>query len=628
MARAASRTKSKTVSRPEGRAPSQPAGPSARWTLLLACLLAIATATLYFPALQDPFLNYDDDDYVTANTKVQAGLTADTITWAFTTYQAANWHPLTWLSHALDCQLFDLAPAGHHGTNLVLHVLNVILLFWVLARATGQLGRSALVAALFALHPINVESVAWVAERKNLLSMTFFLLALGAWRWYARRPSLLRYTIVAALYALGLMAKPQVITLPFVLLLWDYWPLHRVALSGAVQTDENKLSIVYPQKPPLWLLAEKVPLLLLSAASAAVTMRAQQFGGGIDAGSPLPARLANVFYAYARYLFQAFWPMHLSVLYPFRGASLGGWTVAACALLLIAITFSVIAYRRFPFLPVGWFWFLGTLVPMIGLVQVGRQSMADRYAYLPFIGVFLLVVWGAGELATRFRIPPAWQAAASLAVLLPLAVTAHQQLNLWSDNVRLWTNATQVTKYNFVAEDNLGRSLQDAGRQPEAMPHFARSAQIEPSYPYSYIHMGIYPHQHGDLQGALQNYQKVLSLTGDEDRWGEVRHHIFINMASAYASLGNLARARDCFAAALRLNPDNPEEWTNLGTVAQQIGDLDTAARAYSQAVKLQPSQQAFLLLEGALRQAGKQQEAQAAARQAALLAGSSAPPR
>ena len=354
-------------------------------------------------------------------------------------------------------------------------------------------------------------------------------------------------------------------------------------------------------------------------------MKAQQFSG-IDAGSPLAARLANVFYAYARYLSQAFWPAHLSVLYPFRGASLGGWTVAACVILLSAITTAVIAYRRIPFLPVGWFWFLGTLVPMIGLVQVGRQSMADRYAYLPSIGLFLLVVWGAAEMATRLRITLAWQMAASLVVLLPLTLMARQQLNLWSDNVRLWTNATQVTDYNFVAEDNLGRSLQDAGRLPEAMPHFARSAQIEPSYPYPYVHMGIYLHQQGDIQGALQNYHKVISLTGDEYHWSEVRHRIFVNMASAYASQDDLAHARDCFAAALRLNPDNPEEWTNLGSVAQQIGDLDTAVRAYSQAVKLQPSQQGYLLLEGALRQAGKQQEAEAAARQAALLGGGSTP--
>ena len=622
-----SRTRNKkTAGRPEDRASSRNANPFPRQRVLLTLVLVIATVALYLPVLQHPFLNYDDDDYVTANPKVQAGLTSDTVAWAFATYHAANWHPVTWLSHALDAQLYELAPSGHHATNLLLHVLNVVLLFWVLAGATGHLGRSALVAALFACHPINVESVAWVAERKNLLSLTFFLLALGAWRWYARRPSVLRYATVAALFALGLMSKPQVITFPFVLLLWDYWPLHRVALPAWIQNGNQGLSTDFPRKPPLVLLAEKLPLLALSAASAWVTMRAQQLGGGIDPGRSLSARLADVVYAYVQYLSRAIWPAHLALLYPFRGGSLGAATVAACATLLVAITAAFIAYRRLPYLPVGWFWFLGTLVPMVGFVQVGHQSTADRYAYLPFIGLFLLIAWGIGELATRLRIPPAGQAAAGLAVLIALSLAARHQLNLWSDNVLLWSHTAEVTQDNFVAEDNLGRALQQAGRSADAMPHFARSAQIEPSYPYPFIHMGIYLHQQGDLQGALANYQKVIGLTTDESRWSEVRYRIFANMASAYASRGDLTRTRDSFAAAVRTNPDDPGMWTNLGTSAQQIGDLDTAVRAFSQALKLQPSQQGYLLLAAVLRQAGKQPEAEAADRQAALLGGASPP--
>jgi regulator of sirC expression with transglutaminase-like and TPR domain len=593
---------------------------------LLTLVLVVAAVALYLPVLHHPFLNYDDDDYVTTNPKVQAGLTADTVTWAFTTYHAANWHPVTWLSHALDAQLYELAPSGHHATNLLLHVLNVVLLFWVLVSATGHLGRSALVAALFALHPINVESVAWIAERKNLVSMTFFLLTLGAWRWYARRPSVLRYSAVAVLFALGLMSKPQVITLPFVLLLWDFWPLHRVALPAWIQNGNQELSTDFARKPVLALLAEKLPLLALSAASAWVTMRAQQLGGGIDSGRSLATRLADVAYAYVQYLFCAIWPAHLAILYPFRGGSLGAITVAACVILLVAITATVVAYRRRPYLPVGWFWFLGTLVPMVGFVQVGHQSTADRYAYLPFIGLFLLVGWGIGELAARLRIPPAWQAASGLAVLIALSLAARHQLNLWSDNVLLWSHAAEVTQDNIVAEDNLGRALQHAGRSADAMPHFARSAQIDPSYPYPFIHMGVYLHQQGDLHGALANYQKVISLTTDESRWSEVRYRIFANMASAYASLGDLTRARDSFAAAVRTSPDVPEMWTYLGTSAQQIGDLDTAVRAFSQAVKLQPSQQGYLLLAAALRQSGKEPEAQVADRQAALLGGASPP--
>jgi len=341
--------------------------------------------------------------------------------------------------------------------------------------------------------------------------------------------------------------------------------------------------------------------------------------GGINPDGPLTARLGNAFDSYARYVVHAFWPAHLAIHYPFRGSSLRGWTVAACVILLIAVTTAVIACRRMRFLPVGWFWFLGTLVPMIGLVRVGHYAMADRYGYLTFIGLFLLVCWGASDLAKGLRIPLVWQTAASLVVLLALAVTARQQLSLWSDNVRLWTNATEVTQNNFVAEDNLGVALRAAGKPEEAMAHFSRSAQIEPSYPYSYIHMGIYLHQQGDLQSALQNYQKAINLTGHDYHYAEIRYYIFVNMASAYASSGNLAQARDCLAAAVRLNPDNPDEWTNLGILAQKTGDLDMAAWAYSQAVKLRPSQRGYLMLEGALRQAGKEQEALAAAQKAAL---------
>ena len=631
MAHAASRTKSKKLGNRPHVGPTsrrqldvgsvyRHSHRSTRWLLLLLTLLvAIATLTLYFPVHHDPFLlNYDDSDYITKNPRVQDGLKADTVIWAFTTYDTANWHPLTWLSHAVDCQLFGLDPAGHHDTNLLLHMLNAVLLLSVLAQATGYLGRSAMVAALFALHPINVESVAWVAERKNLLSMTFFLLALGAWRWYARKPRAWRYAVVAALYALGLMSKAQVVTFPFVLLLWDYWPLQRVLFSGDARTQESKSEVICPQKHPLWLLAEKLPLLLLSAADAWLTIKAEGLGG-INPDGPLTARFANAVVSYARYVVHAFWPAHLSIHYPFRGSSLRGWTVAASVILLIAITTAVIACRRIRFLPVGWLWFLGTLVPMIGLVRVGHYAMADRYAYLTFIGLFLLVCWGATDLANRLRIPLVWQTGGSLLVLLALAVTARQQLSLWSDNVRLWTNATEVTQDNFVAEDNLGLSLRDAGKPGEAMAHFSRSALIEPSYPYPYIHMGIYLHKQGDLQSALQNYQKAISLTGNDYHYAEVRYYIFVNMASAYASSGDLAQARDCLAAALRVNPDHPEEWTNLGILAQKTGELDTAAWAYSQAVKLQPSQRGYLMLEDALRQAGKEQEAEAAAQEAAL---------
>jgi tetratricopeptide (TPR) repeat protein len=603
------------------RDPGRLAQPS-RWILLLILLVVVATVALYFPVNHHPFVNYDDDEYVTENVHVKAGLTGETLAWALTTYDAANWHPLTWFSHALDYQLFQLDPAGHHDTNLLLHALNVALLFWVLWQATGYPGRSLMVAALFALHPINVESVVWVAERKNLLSVLFFLLALDAYRWYARQPRVGRYAAVTLFYVLGLLSKPQVITLPFVLLLWDYWPLRRMAIRDEQSTDASGPAATFPQRSSSWLVKEKLPLFALSAASAVITMRAQRLGGGINPDSGLLTRLANAIVSYARYLGQAFWPTRLAPIYPYPVGSFKAWEVAAASLLLVAITALAIAGRR-RYLLVGWFWFVGTLVPMIGLVQVGRQAMADRYAYLPFVGLFIMVCWGAADWAKQRHIPVAWQAGASVGVLLALAALTHRQIDFWGDNVRLWTHTLQVTNGNYLAEDNLGRALQAQGKPQDAMPHFARSAEIEPSYVFPYIHMGIYQHQQDDFQGALRQYQRVISLTGNDiAHYGEIRHEIFANMASAYNGLGDFVRARECLESAVSLNPDNAEVWTNLGIMAQKTGDVERTIQAYSHAVKLQPTQRGYQLLARALQQAGRQQEAQAAVQQGMALAG------
>ncbi len=587
----------------------------------------VATIALYFPLNHHPFLNYDDDEYVTDNIHVKAGLTGETVTWAFSTFDAANWHPLTWLSHALDYQLFQLEPAGHHDTNLVLHLLNVVLLFWVLWQATGYAGRSLMVAALFALHPIQVESVAWVAERKNLLSMLFFLLALGAYRWYVRQPRLGRYAAVMLLYALGLMSKPQVITLPFVLLLWDYWPLRRMAIQDEKSSDATEPAAIFPQRSFFWLVKEKLPLFALSAASAVITMRAQRLGGGINPDSSLWTRMANAIVSYARYLEQAFWPARLAPLYPFPVGSIKAWQIAAAAVLVIGITFGVIAGRRRRYVVVGWFWFVGTLVPMIGLVQVGRQAMADRYAYLPFVGLFVMVCWGAADCAQQRHIPVAWQAGAGVAILAALVAFTHHQIDFWDDNVRLWTHTLQVTEGNYLAEDNLGRALQAQGKSQDAMPHFARAAEIEPSYVFAHIHIGIYQHQQGDFQGALQQYQKVVSLTqNDIAHYAEVRHEIFANMASAYAGLGDFAQARKSLESAVSLNPDSAQEWTNLAIMAQKTGDVERAIQAYSEAVKLQPTRRGYLLLARVLQQAGRQQEAQAAMQQGMAMVDTAQP--
>ncbi len=596
--------------------------------VLLVIGIAIATVALYYPVSSHPFLNYDDDIYVLHNPQVQDGLSWETVKWAFTSLYASNWHPLTWLSHALDYQMFNLDAGRHHEMNLLLHVINVMLLFWVLWRATGYAGRSAMVAALFALHPINVESVAWIAERKNLLSMMFFLLALGAYGWYARRPRASRYLVVAGFYALGLMAKPQVITLPFVLLLWDYWPLQRMspAAAGSSTTDGEA---VIPAKPFSWLLLEKLPLLALAVASAAITVRAQYESGAMSGPhwQPFRLRIENAFLAYARYLGKAIWPSHLTLIYPHPGNSIRIWQVAAAALLLLAITALTVAARhRRRYLLVGWLWFLGTMVPMIGIVQVGVQAMADRYAYLPFVGLFIMVCWAAADWAEQRHLAPAWQWGVSVAVLLALAVTARHQLDYWSDNTKLWARiialqAQQANPDNWVAENNMGHALLKLGEVEEAMPHFRAAVAINPSDPDSNLNLGAYEQQNKHLEAAIEQYKKVLAMTQNTPRLNaQTRAQAYSNMGMAYRGLKDYAQARASFQQAVNINPDDVRSWLGIAILAQKSGDLSTAIQAYKNAMKMAPSDWEYLLLAHALEQDGRHEEAQAATQRAAAI--------
>ncbi len=520
---------------------------SRSWALVLGCLLAVATLALYHPVNHYPFANADDDSYISDNIHVKYGLEPDTVKWAFTTFRDANWHPLTWVSHALDCHLYSLDAGKHHRTNVLLHATNVVLLFWVLMEATGYVGRSAMVAALFALHPINVESVAWISERKNVLSMLFFLLALRAYRWYVSKPLVGRYAAVTLLYAMGLMCKPQVITFPFVLLLWDYWPLRRMFADG-----QRSATAEFPPRSFSWLLVEKLPLFAFSAASAVVTIKAQGTGGAMSGPLntyPFLLRLENAVVSYVRYIGKAIWPTRLAFMYPH--SSFAMWQVVAAFLLLAVITLMVVAGRRHRYLLVGWLWFLGTLVPMIGLVQVGAQAMADRYAYLPLIGLFIMICWGVSDWAEQRKIATAWVAAVSLAALLALAAVAHRQISYWRSNVTLWAHTVQVTTGNWIAENNLGAALLDDGRMEEAIGHFRAAKAIYPYDPRTFLFIGFYEQQRGDLRAAIADYQRVISVT-QNDIWNnaKLRDNAFLNMGYAYRDLGEPARAAESFAAA------------------------------------------------------------------------------
>lgn len=582
-----------------------------RQTLILGLLLVIATLALYNPVSHHPFVNYDDDRYVGDNIHVKSGLHWDTVRWAFTTYDEANWHPLTWLSHALDCQLYGVNPAGHHYTNVLLHALNVVLLFLVLVRASGSLWRSVAVAALFALHPINVESVAWVSERKNLLSLLFFLLTLGAYRWYALKPRIGPYLVVAFLFACGLMSKPQVITLPFVLLLWDYWPLRRMFSTNSDAVRDP----ICPAKKFSWLVLEKLPLLALSAASAAITTQAQRAGNAVSTlvKYPLTVRLENAMVSYTRYLGKAFWPVGLAPMYPHPAGSVKSWQVVAAFLFLLAITTAIVLARHRRYLVVGWLWFLGTLVPMIGLVQVGSQAMADRYAYLSFLGLFILICWGAADCAVQWHLPSRWLTGLSGAALLALALLTHRQIGYWSDNITLWTHTLQVTSNNFIAEDSLGGSLLVQGRLEEAEPHFLAASAIHPSDPISSLNIAFYELHHDDLQQALQQFKRTIELTSDP----RLRASAFTSLGSIYGRLGDFPDAKESFEAAVILRPRTIRAWMGLGLVAEKSNDFGAAIHAFSQANAIQPSDVVCLLLAHALEQSGRKDEAHAAIEEA-----------
>jgi protein O-mannosyl-transferase len=585
--------------------------------VVLGLILVLVSLVLYNPAGHHPFADYDDDHYVTDNPHVSQGLDWNTIQWAFTTNAEANWHPLTWLSHQLDCQLFRLNPAGHHYVNVLLHAMNVWLLFMVLLQATGFVWRSWMVAALFALHPMNVESVAWVSERKNLLSMFFFLVALAAYRWYTEKPRLGRYGLVATLFALGLMAKPQVITFPFVLLLWDYWPLERMRLgqpapNSAGFDDRSTTALAFSR-----LVLEKIPFFLLSAASAVITLKAQAAGGAVRTivQVPVSVRVGNAILSYGRYLEKAFWPSHLSVMYPYRWswAQLGSLGLSLLVLGLVS-RLVMAAHRRY--LLVGWLWFLGTLVPMIGLVQVGGQAMADRYAYLPLVGIFLMVCWGVPEILRRQQWSSATPAMAALIALTALGVTARRQLGYWRDNFTLWSHAIEVTGPNFQAQEHLGSALAAQGRLVEAGLHFQAGVAIDPREPLGVFNLAVYDQLQGRIEQAVAGYNAVLRMSPDRELEGRVLD----NLATAYRQIGNYSQAETTYRAALRADPNSQRTWLGLGLLEQRLGKFAPAAEAFSRSVAIQPSAVTYLLLEKALAGGGQTPEALAAHEKALQL--------
>ena len=512
---------------------------------LLGALLLLVTLLLYSPVAHHDFLQFDDAPYVTKNPHVNTGLKLGNVVWAFTAFHEGNWHPLTWISHMADCQYFGLSSGPHHLVNLALHAVNVLLLFYLLYQATRAVWRSFFVAALFAVHPLNVESIAWVAQRKTLLCTLFSLFAVAAYGRYVRLPGWTRYAVVAGLFALALMSKPMGVTLPLVFLLLDYWPLRRYP----------HLSL---RSRWLRLMAEKLPLLLMSAASSAVTIAAQRAGGAVAEASALPlyVRLENAIVSYVGYMERTLWPAGLSVFYPHRQHALPLPEVVASAVLLTGITLAVLYWRRERYLVVGWFFFLITLVPVIGIVQVGRQAMADRYSYIPCVGLFVLIAWGLGDLADMnpsLRLVPITAAFCLTAGLA--AVTVHY-LAYWQNGTLLFTRAEQIARNPDPAiEEALGDALFFAGHPEEAFRHYREACTAQPQYAVCHYNMAEMLFNQHQLNDALEQYRLAVTYTNNKN----MAVSSLINSGEILLELGDYQTAQMRIASALEIDPSNQE---------------------------------------------------------------------
>jgi len=566
-------------------------------TVFISCALVVLTLILYWPVRSHDFVNYDDPDYVTENPVVQRGLTEQGVLWAFRSGQSFNWHPVAWISHMLDCQIFGMNPGGHHFTSVLFHALNTLLLFLLLRRMTQAIWKSALVAALFAWHPLHVESVAWICERKDVLSTFFGLLTLWFYLRYVETKNSLAptkngraqfhfrcsmfYVFALIAFAIGLMAKPMLVTLPFVLLLLDEWPLRRMSVANAGKTQKQKpgKTMPFPQ-----LILEKAPFFLLAAAASVVTFLVQRNAGAVAQTDlfPVTERFGNAAVSYIRYLEKTFWPVSLSVFYPYLGWAT--WQIVGAFFLLMAMSVVVILFRREkPFLLVGWFWFLGTLVPVIGLVQVGTQAMADRYTYIPLIGIFILLVWGW---ASFIKKPSTTQKSACAvvvgAILMACLFATHFQLQHWRNSETLFSRANAVTKSNLVARVMLGNALLKNGKFDEARIQYEAALELRPDFPEVYFNLGNLFFEQKQWDEAMAYYTLTLQKNPEH-----VNAHV--NLAIVLGIKNDFADAISHYKAALKIEPDDPVTLRYLATDLTTMGKYEEAAGCLKQALALQP---------------------------------------
>ena len=554
--------------------------------LLILLGLAVVTFGIYAQVIGHQFITFDDPTYIQENPMVNRGVTLAGLGWAFTTFHAGNWHPLTWIAHMIDSQLFGMIAGGHLLVNALIHSANTLLVFWFLLRTTHARWPSALVAALFALHPLHVESVAWAAERKDTLSTFFGLLSLIAYVRYAEAPSIRRYAWVAIALALGLLAKPMLVTWPFVMLLLDYWPLHRFQRSEVRRQPARRSLGGGGWSVVRGLVVEKIPLFALVTASAIITFLAQSHGGAVHtfAHDPLALRLSNAVVSYAKYLLRTFWPNDLAVYYPFARNGIPAWQIIGAALLLVGITVFCVSQRRIRrYLIVGWLWFLGTLVPVIGLVQVGGQTMADRYFYIPSIGLFIAIVFGLADIAKSWRVAPSVSAGIAGVVLLILATITSAQIQHWRDSFTLYKHTLAVTPPNLLIEHNLGLALGDSGRHDEAAAHFERALGIEANFYDGLVAMGVTRSFQGRLPEAIDYFQAAIRSQPDAPK-----AHVQLGLA-LWKQNGNQAALEEMRRAS-QLAPEDAEIRADFGIALELVDRLPEAIEQFHEALQMNPN--------------------------------------
>src|SRR5262245_61302792 len=608
--------------------PQSDAATLGRTDLLILLALGAITFAIYAQVIGHQFITLDDPTYIRENPMVNRGVTGAGLAWAFTTFHVANWHPLTWISHMFDSQFFGTNAGGHLLVNALIHVANTLLVFWFLLRTTHARWPSALVAALFALHPLHVESVAWASERKDTLCTLFGLLSLIAYVRYVKAPSISRYGWVAIMLALGLLAKPMLVTWPLVMLLLDYWPLGRFAavISSGVEESRRRTSNLTLRGPSTSLgmttkklVLEKIPLFALVAASATITFIAQSHGGAVRtlAHAPITFRLSNALVSYVKYLLLAFWPHDLAVYYPLPPTGVHAWQVIGATFLLIGITALCLFQRRKrPYLIVGWLWFLATLVPVIGFVQVGGQTMADRYFYIPSISFFIALVCGLADLARGWRVAPSLSAGLAVGVLLVFATLTNAEIKLWRDSFTLFEHTLAVTPPNLHIEHNLGLAMGGSGRYDEAAAHFEKALQIDPKFYESLVGMGVTRDFQGRLPEAIDYFQAAIrsqpdvptahvylgrvlwKQNNDQTALEEIRRasqlapddaNIRADFGLALQLVGRIPEAIEQFREALRMNPNNAEVHANLGLALLASGKPRESIPEFEIALRLNP---------------------------------------